>query len=59
MACNTFHYALHSDGFLMLGTAESIGTYGELFEPVDNKHRLYVRTGAPSRRSKIQTCATD
>jgi two-component system, chemotaxis family, CheB/CheR fusion protein len=42
-----FHYALKSQGFLMLGTSESIGGYADLFAPVDKKSKLYRRKVAP------------
>jgi two-component system, chemotaxis family, CheB/CheR fusion protein len=42
-----FHYALKSEGFLMLGTSESIGGYADLFAPVDKKSKLYSRKVAP------------
>jgi two-component system CheB/CheR fusion protein len=38
-----FHYALKPGGFLMLGTSESIGTFGDIFEPVNERQRIYVR----------------
>ncbi len=38
-----FHYALKSNGFLMLGTSESIGDYSELFIIADKKYRIYTR----------------
>ena len=38
-----FHYALKPDGFLFLGNSESIGTADDLFEPLDGKHKIYVR----------------
>jgi two-component system CheB/CheR fusion protein len=37
----TFHYALNPNGFLLLGTAESTGEFGELFRAVDAKARIY------------------
>ena len=45
-----FHYALKPGGFLMLGASESIGNFGELFEPVDKKCKIYSRnaTATPS-----------
>ncbi len=46
-----FHYALRSGGFLFLGSSETVGTFGELFEPVDPKTKLFRRrdaAGAPS-----------
>jgi two-component system CheB/CheR fusion protein len=41
------HYALKPSGFLVLGSAETIGTQAELFTLVDKKHRIYLRKGAP------------
>jgi two-component system CheB/CheR fusion protein len=38
-----FHYALNPDGHLMLGTSESIGGFGELFDLVDEKNKIYVK----------------
>ncbi len=43
-----FHYALNPGGVLVLGTAESIGSFGALFNPVDAQLRIYRRTGAPA-----------
>lgn len=38
-----FHYALKPDSFLLLGTSETIGAFGELFTAVDKKSKLYER----------------
>ncbi|WP_028315856.1 chemotaxis protein CheB [Desulfatibacillum aliphaticivorans] len=38
-----FHYALKPDGFLFLGTSESVGEYADLFDCVDAKSKLYHR----------------
>jgi len=43
-----FHYALRPGGFLWLGASESIGGVGELFEPVDKKHRFLVKQAVPT-----------
>jgi len=45
-----FHYSLRSGGLLLLGSSESIGRFGTLFEPLDAQSRLYRRrdaAGAP------------
>jgi two-component system CheB/CheR fusion protein len=42
----TFHYALSSPGFLMLGPAESVGAASPLFSPVDERHRIYSKNTA-------------
>ena len=36
-----FHYALKSDGFLLLGSAESIGRFSHLFDVVAQKSKLF------------------
>lgn len=41
-----FHYALRPSGFLMLGSAETVGLQSELFSIVDKKHRLYNKRAA-------------
>jgi two-component system CheB/CheR fusion protein len=38
-----FHYALNPHGFLLLGTAESVAGFANLFELVDAKHRIYAK----------------
>ncbi len=42
-----FHYALRSDGFLMLGTSESIGNFADLFASIDKRSKIYDRKAAP------------
>lgn len=46
------HYALNVDGFLFLGSAESIGSFSELFVALDQKHRIY-RKKASSAASPL------
>ncbi len=36
-----FHYALNPEGYLFLGTSESIGGFRDLFATVDRKHKIY------------------
>jgi two-component system CheB/CheR fusion protein len=36
-----FHYSLNPDGFLFLGTSESVGEFGNLFVALDRKLKLY------------------
>ena len=38
-----FHYALRAGGYLYLGASETIGSFTELFDPVDKKHKIYVK----------------
>ena len=38
-----FHYALNAGGILFLGSSETIGEFGDLFVPLDKKHRLYKK----------------
>ena len=41
-----FHYTLRDGGVLLLGTSETVGEHGALFEPVDAKWRLFRRASA-------------
>ena len=43
------HYALKPDGFLWLGTSETIGSYRDLFELEDAKNRIYRKKAAKVR----------
>lgn len=36
-----FYYALNSNGFLFMGSSESIGEMSEAFTPVDSKNKIY------------------
>jgi two-component system CheB/CheR fusion protein len=36
-----FHYSLLPRGILFLGSAETVGSFGHLFHPIDGKTRLY------------------
>lgn len=38
-----FHYSLCAGGMLVLGSAETVGRFSDLFEPVDAKLRIYRR----------------
>jgi two-component system, chemotaxis family, CheB/CheR fusion protein len=44
-----FHYALRSDGCLVLGLSEGVTTQPQLFEPVDKRYRIFVRRNAAAR----------
>jgi two-component system CheB/CheR fusion protein len=44
-----FHYALESNGLLLLGTAESASSASEYFEPLDKPHRIYRRRATAVR----------
>jgi two-component system CheB/CheR fusion protein len=45
-ALPTFHYSLKPGGFLFLGASESIGSFTDLFEPVDKKQKIYTKKTA-------------
>lgn len=49
-----FYYSLNPGGVLVLGTAESIGTFTDLFSPLDSKIRLYRRIKALSSEAPIE-----
>ncbi len=44
-----FHYSLNAGGFLVLGSAESVGSASHLFSALPGKSRLYRRLDAPTR----------
>ncbi|MDB5292711.1 MAG: two-component hybrid sensor and regulator [Phycisphaerales bacterium] len=41
-----FNYALKPTGFLMLGSAETIGPYSELFAVVEKRHKIFAKKAA-------------
>jgi two-component system, chemotaxis family, CheB/CheR fusion protein len=45
-----FHHALNPGGYLILGSAESVGTFDQLFEMVDNKNKIYTKKMVPTPR---------
>jgi two-component system CheB/CheR fusion protein len=44
-----FHYALNPNGYLLLGSTESIGGFAELFFPADKMYKLYSKKTVPTR----------
>ena len=44
-----FHFALNDDGFLFLGKAEMLLTQGNLFTPLELKHRIFAKVAGPRR----------
>ncbi len=59
------HYALNPGGLLILGTAESVGGFGQLFSPLDQKWKVFQRTEVSERpfvampaRALHHECAT-
>ena len=44
-----FHYSLNEAGLLFLGPAETIDTAADLFQALDQKHKIYARKAAPVR----------
>src|SRR5438874_2930597 len=45
-----FHYALNPGGYLILGPAESVGLYDELFKLADKKNKIYAKGARTSPR---------
>ncbi|HKF46729.1 MAG TPA: CheR family methyltransferase [Terracidiphilus sp.] len=41
----TFHYALEPGGYMLLGMSEGLRDYGDVFNTVDRKHKIYMKTG--------------
>ncbi len=49
-----FHYALKPDGLLMLGSAESIGGFVDLFTALDSHARLFRRSSSSPRPLELE-----
>src|SRR5438874_5775054 len=46
-----FHYALNPGGYLILGPAESVGLYDELFKLADKKNKIYTKEAKTGPRA--------
>lgn len=49
-----FHYALKPNGFLVLGTSETVGEFDPLFTLVDRKWKLFKRTAERTRYPQLE-----
>lgn len=49
-----FHYSLKPGGVLMLGSAESIGNFTDLFVPLEGKARLFKRNDSGLRSNALE-----
>jgi two-component system CheB/CheR fusion protein len=47
----TFHYALRSSGYLLLGTSETIREFTELYQMLDRKHKFFAKIPNSNSRS--------
>jgi two-component system CheB/CheR fusion protein len=53
---SAFHYALKSNGVLVLGSTESVGGFSELFALIDKRHKIYSkRPGHPRPEFEFAT----
>jgi two-component system CheB/CheR fusion protein len=50
-----FHFALKETGYLFLGQAETMLTFGQLFEPVEIKHRIFRKASVVEARERVET----
>ncbi|HEY0373000.1 MAG TPA: CheR family methyltransferase, partial [Thermoanaerobaculia bacterium] len=46
---SVFHYALKPDGYLVLGSSETIGSFGDLFAIADRRQKIYQKKAAQNR----------
>ncbi len=46
-----FHYGLKPDGFLVLGSSETVGSFSDLFAPIDKKSKIYAKLEVASRKA--------
>lgn len=49
----TFHYAMKPSGFLFLGRSETVGNANELFDPLDQRIRIYSRRNATTATPEL------
>jgi len=49
-----FHYSLTPGGILFLGSAETVGTFTDLFTPLNNKLRIFQRAESALRSEPIE-----
>ena len=49
-----FHYSLTPGGIMLLGSAESVGTFTDLFATLNNKLRIFRRRESPLRSEPIE-----
>jgi two-component system, chemotaxis family, CheB/CheR fusion protein len=50
----TLHYALNSDGYLILGLSEGSNSFGDLFEAVDSKQKIFVKKHTQRSASLVE-----
>jgi two-component system CheB/CheR fusion protein len=48
-----FHYTLNPGGILFLGSSETIGGFQDLFNPIDNKWKIFQRMESPSAMAGV------
>lgn len=53
-ALNLLHYSLKENGYLVLGTSETVNTYQENFEEVSRKWKIYRNTSPRKRLNNNQ-----
>ncbi|MGD8403496.1 MAG: CheR family methyltransferase [Anaerolineales bacterium] len=53
-----FHFALKDSGFLFLGRAETMLTYGNLFEPENMKHRTFRKVSTAGSKERVENLVT-
>lgn len=53
-----FNYCLKPDGILMLGSAESVGDFNNLFKPLEPKARLFQSCGSALRPFALDLTST-
>jgi two-component system CheB/CheR fusion protein len=51
--CSTFHYALNSGGFLLLGSSETADNPPGMFRTIDRKCRIYQSTATPDDKPRV------
>jgi two-component system CheB/CheR fusion protein len=48
-AIPVFHYALKPEGFLLLGSSETVGEFSDLFKTENKTHKIYLKKAGATR----------
>ncbi len=54
-ALQVFHFALLSDGYLLLGNAEGVNAYPQLFSEINSTNKVYTRNAQQGYRGLLTT----
>jgi two-component system, chemotaxis family, CheB/CheR fusion protein len=51
---STFHYSLKTDGLLVLGKSETLGTSSHLFSQIEKKYKVFIKKNDATNKVKFE-----